>query len=467
MEAPSLKKNFTYSLLYQFLILILPLVTLPYISRVFGSENIGIYTYTQTIANYFVLFGMLGILTYGTRAIASSRENKENLSRTFRELFVLKLFFSVTFSAVFIIYCLFFANEYRNIFLLQFFYVLSSIFNINWFCFGMENFKLTTLRDSFVQITSTVAIFIFVKSAEDLWIYTLILSSAQLISALLVWPYALKNTNRVKITKEGCLSHLKPMLILFIPILAESIYLIMDKLMLGNMSTAAELGLYECAVRIIVVPGIIIGALNNTAMPRSANLFAKSNKNDADSLMDKMMTFSTMLGCAMTFGIAAVGQDFAVIFYGNDFSRTGLFLVLLSPAVIFKCLSLTVRMQYIIPAKRDSIYMISIVTGAVINLVLNFILIPRMMGIGAIIATLAAEFATAFLQFVFCRKTLRIRKYMIDLAVFSAFGAAMYFIVRCIAMLPIGGIPGLALQVVGGAAMYLIASYVYNKGLSR
>ena len=291
METPSLKKNFTYSLLYQFLILILPLITLPYISRIFGSENIGIYTYTQTIANFFLLFAMLGILTHGTRAIAAARDNSESLSKTFKELFILKLFFSLTLTILFILFSLFLAKDYRSIFLLQSFYVMSSIVNVNWFCFGMENFRLTTIRDTLVQIVSTAAIFIFVRSSEDLWIYTLILSSAQLISALLVWPYVLKHTSRAKVDPESMLMHLKPLLILFIPILAESIYLIMDKVMLGNMTTAEELGYYECAVRIIVVPGVIIGALNNTAMPRMANFLSNRRSRDSENLMDKMMIF--------------------------------------------------------------------------------------------------------------------------------------------------------------------------------
>ena len=461
METPSLKKNFTYSLLYQFLILILPLITLPYISRTFGSENIGIYTYTQTIANFFLLFAMLGILTHGTRAIAAVRNDREALSRTFRELFVLKLIFSLTMSALYILFCILLTKSHTNIFLLQSFYVLSSIVNVNWFCFGMENFRLTTIRDTLVQVLSTAAIFIFVKSADDLWIYTLILSSAQLISALLVWPYVLKHTSRVGIDRESMLLHLRPLIILFIPILAESIYLIMDKIMLGNMTTKEELGFYECAIRIIVVPGVIIGALNNTAMPRMASfLSGKSNRNSED-LMDKMMIFCTMLGCGMAFGIAAVGQEFAVIFYGSAFARTGLFLVLLSPAVIFKCLSLTVRMQYIIPSRKDDLYVIAIVSGAVLNLILNFILIPGMQGVGAIIATLAAEFAAAFLEFVLCRRYIKIGKYLTDLLVFMTFGTAMYFLVRGIADLTGGGIAGLALQVIGGAVVYILVSVIF------
>ena len=461
METPSLKKNFTYSLLYQFLILILPLITLPYISRIFGSENIGIYTYTQTIANFFLLFAMLGILTHGTRAIAAARDNSESLSKTFKELFILKLFFSLTLTILFILFSLFLAKDYKSIFLLQSFYVMSSIVNVNWFCFGMENFRLTTIRDTLVQIVSTTAIFIFVRSSEDLWIYTLILSSAQLISALLVWPYVLKHTSRTKVDPESMLTHLKPLLILFIPILAESIYLIMDKVMLGNMTTAEELGYYECAVRIIVVPGVIIGALNNTAMPRMANFLSNKKSRDSEDLMDKMMVFCTMLGCGMAFGMAAVGQEFAVIFYGDAFTRTGLFLVLLSPAIILKCLSLTVRMQYIIPSGNDDLYVISIVSGAVLNLILNFILIPGMQGVGAIIATLAAEFTAFLLEFVLCRRSIRSGRYLTDLLVFSIFGTAMYFLVRAIAHLAGGGIAGLALQVIGGAAAYILISAIF------
>jgi O-antigen/teichoic acid export membrane protein len=196
-------------------------------------------------------------------------------------------------------------------------------------------------------------------------------------------------------------------------------------------------------------------------MPRMAHFLSNRRSRDSEDLMDKMMIFCTMLGCGMAFGIAAVGQEFAVIFYGQAFARTGLFLVLLSPAVIFKCLSLTIRMQYIIPSKKDDLYVISIISGAVLNLILNFILIPCMQGDGAIIATLAAEFTAVFLEFVLCGRSIRSGRYLTDLLVFCSLGTAMYFFVRAIAHIAGGGIAGLALQVLGGAAFYILISVIF------
>ena len=86
----SITKNYLYNLIYQVLILILPLITAPYISRVLGAENIGIYSYTTSLSAYFILFGSLGIALYGQREIAYKQNDKKEYSKIFWEVLILR-----------------------------------------------------------------------------------------------------------------------------------------------------------------------------------------------------------------------------------------------------------------------------------------------------------------------------------------------------------------------------------------
>lgn len=460
-SAPSLKANFTYSLLYQLLILVLPLITLPYVSRIFGSENIGKYTYVHAFADYFVLGSMLGINTHGKRTIAAVRNNKEELSRTFCELFVLQLIPSLFFSSIYILYCLLFVRSNRIIYLLHSLYVISSIFNINWFCSGMENFRLITIRNTIVHVASTISVFLFVRTNSDLWIYTLILCSATFFSYISIWPYTLKTIHRTGIDIQGTLRHLRPILVLFIPVIANSIYHLMDKLMLGALVSEKEVGLYDCACRIVIVPSVIIGAVIATIMPRISNLYANRNHESANKLMDDMALITTLMGCAMAFGLSAVGYDFAILFYGKDFSRTGIFIVILCPAILFRCLSGIIRSLHIIPTGKDRIYVISIVSGAAINLIINAILIPRFSGFGAITGTLVAELLVMCLQMFLCRSDINLRKYMINTVYLSITGTVMFLCVSALRLLPMNLILRLLLEILLGAIIYLSLAWIY------
>ena len=460
---PNLKKNIAYNFTYQFMILILPMITLPYISRVLGSENIGIYSFAHTFANYFLLCAVLGINTHGNRSIAAVRDDINELSRTFLELFIFKAITTVIMLTIYVIYCVCFVSENKEIYLIDAFFVLSGLFNINWFSFGMENFKLTTIRSAIVQIINTVSVFIFVKTSNDLWIYTMILAIGSLISTVTVWPYALKTIHKEKVYVSGIIRHIKPAFILFIPILAMSIYNMMDKLMLGYMSTKQEVGFYECASRVIVVPNVIIDALYNTAMPRMSHLYASKKNGSAMELMDEIILFTTICGCAMCFGLGAVGKEFAILFYGSEFARSGIFIVCLCPVIIFKCLASAIRMQYIIPTHNDNVYVKSIIFGAVINLLLNSLLIPHLFGMGAIIGTLAAEFIVMFLHMYLCRDNLNLRKYLTDTLILSAIGAIMLTIVKELSYIHVNSVLKLVTQIIIGAIVYLSLAFIFLK----
>jgi O-antigen/teichoic acid export membrane protein len=172
------KKNFIYNFIYQILILILPLITVPYVSRVLGADGVGTYSYTYSIAYYFMIIAMLGLNNYGNRRIAKVRDNKEDLSKEFWSIYKLQLITSSIMIILYFLYVSLFATKYKLIAFIQILYVASSMLDINWFFFGIEKFKLTITRNTIIKVFSLILIFIFVKNENDLWKYTTILSSS-------------------------------------------------------------------------------------------------------------------------------------------------------------------------------------------------------------------------------------------------------------------------------------------------
>ena len=148
----SIKKNFLYNSLYQILVMFIPLITMPYISRVLGAQGVGTYSYAYSIANYFVLFIMLGLNNYGNRTIARVRDNEEKLSKTFWSIYALQLFLGIIINIIYVGYS-FFISSNIYISLSMFFYVLSATFDINWLFFGLEKFKLTIIRNTTIKIS--------------------------------------------------------------------------------------------------------------------------------------------------------------------------------------------------------------------------------------------------------------------------------------------------------------------------
>lgn len=340
---------------------------------------------------------------------------------------------------------------------MQAFYVMSGLLDVNWFCFGIENFRLTTIRSMAVRILTAAAVFCLIRSKDDLWLYTFILSFSYILSSAAVWPFIRKRIDFVKPTWEGIKRHIKPNLVLFWPVIAVSLYNIMDKIMLGWFSTDEEVAFYTYAERIITIPTTLILALDNVIMPRMSNLYASEGKNEKIKyLMDNVMMFAMFMAAAMGFGLAGVSDVFAPWFYGSAFTRCGYFILLLSPVIIFKGWAGALRTQFIIPTGRDKIYVVSLTTGAMVNLILNALFIPSMNGVGAIIGTIAAEFAVCFIQFFWCRKDIDIKNYLINGFSFCIIGVIMFFVVEALSHVSSSLLITMVVQVLCGAAVYIV-----------
>ena len=457
----SIRKNFAYNVAYQLLLLVLPLITTPYISRVLGSGGLGTYTYTYTIANYFVLAAMLGVKNYGNRSVAAVRDDRKLLSRTFWEIYGLQLLCSLTATAAYVVYVSAFVREYQLIAALQGIYVLSGLMDISWLFFGAEQFRVTVMRNIAIRLINLACIFLFVKSRGDLWLYTLIMTLGMVFSQGYLWMYVkrLVDWRRPKLRDLG--KHMIPELILFVPIIAVSLYTMMDKVMLGAMSTMRQVGIYEGAYRILSIPTGVITALGTVMLPRMSNLAAKGKVKESERYIYNSMQFAMFLASGMMFGIAGIAEDFVPLFLGEEYHSCVLLIRVMAPTVPFIAWANVIRTQYLIPNHKDKSYIISVMLGAAVNLVVNALLIPRMQALGAVIGTVCAEGSVCISQTVMVRSKLKIARYLKDTGMYFVFGIVMFLVIQAVHGLKCETVLSLAVEIIAGGGVYAVLSGTY------
>ena len=400
----SLKKNVIYNTFYQVLLLVIPLIVMPYISRVLGVDGIGIYSYTYSVIQYFMLFIMLGLNNYGNRMIAKSKNDKGKLSDNFWNIYYMQIICFVLVSIIFIIFLIIGAEEYRTIFIIEYIFIASAAFDINWFFFGVEKFKKIVIRNLVFKLIALLSIFVFVNSSDDLIVYILIMALSSFLTNIILWPYVFRKLSFILPNFKKIKKHFKGNLLLFIPVLAISVYNIMDKIMIGGFTDVQNVGLYESAEKIINVPLNIITAVGTVMMPRISSLLSDKKENEARELTKKTFSVLMFLAFPMALGLFGVADNLVILYLGEAFSGSIVFVKLFCIIIIFKIIGNIVRTQHLIPYEKDKIYIKSVVGGAILNFVLNIVLIITYGAIGAVISTICAE------TFVACYQVFAIRK---------------------------------------------------------
>lgn len=461
----SIKRNFLYNAFYNVLTLILPLITTPYISRVMGAEKIGIYSYAYSIAYYFGLFILLGLNNYGNRTIAGVRDDKEKLSRTFWSIYAMQIIMTLIVVIIYVIYVLFLA-ENKMMAWIQLIYLLSVALDINWFFYGMEQFKMTVTRNSIIKILNLILILLLVKDQNDLYLYGFIMAGGMLASQFALWFFLRRFIKFSKISMNEVISHIKPNLILFIPVLAISLYTTMSKIILGGLSSMEAVGYYENSNKLTQIPAMAITSLGTVMLPRMSNLIANGKNKEAMKYIQISLLLSIFLSCSMAFGISAIAKEFVPIFYGEGYEPCVEIISILVLSSIFISWANVIRTQYLIPNQKDKTYIISVFLGAIINIVANIVLIPYLSAFGAAIATLLAEFIVCTYQTWMVRKEIKVKLYFKQSFPFIISGIFMYIIVTNIPNFYSNMIM-LVIKVVSGALIYLILCVIYYRTILR
>ena len=450
----SIKKNLMYNILLQVVTLLIPLVTVPYVSRILGKDGVGTYSYTLSIVQYFIIIGTLGISMYGNRAIAYVRDDKEKMSKTFWTITALK---AITSSIALIVYILIFGfnKKYGTIFLIQSINIIANIIDISWLYMGLEDFKKTVTRNLAVKIICVICIFIFVKDYSDLYLYVIINAMMALLGNLVMWAYVPKIVLKVKIKFVDIKEHFVPALQLFIPQIAIQIYAVLDKTMLGSMTTVGEVGLYEQSQKIVKLVLSLVTSLGVVMLPRMSNTFANGDIKKMNEYLNKSLRGVAYVAIPMAIGLASISNEFVPWFFGKEFNAVSYLMMILSPILFLIAMSNVLGTQYLLPSNRTKEFTASVTCGAIINVVLNFVLIPRYKAIGSCISTVVAEFTVTAVQYFCLKNNINKKKFFKGVIQYIVAGSIMFIIVRIIGNIMGIGVITTMIQGISGVIVYI------------
>ncbi|MCH4057132.1 MAG: flippase [Lactobacillaceae bacterium] len=457
-----LVKNYLYNVFYQVFVLLVPFITLPYISRVLKSTGVGIQSFTNSNTQYFILIGSIGVALYGNRQIAYYRDDKEKTSQIFWEIFLMRAVTILVALGMFFIF-LNTQHQYHSAYLMQSILIVAAAFDISWFFMGIENFKVTVLRNILVKLISLICIFVFVKTKDDLNLYIAILSISQLLGNLTLFPYLRHYVKLPKLRSLRIWRHFKPSLILFVPQIATQLYLVLNKTMVGQMVSVEAAGFYDSSDKIVKMLLAVVTATGTVMLPHVANTFAKGQMEQVKQYLYTSFDFVSAISIPLMFGVAAVAPKFTRLFFGKGFDPVGPLMMIEAIVILVIAWSNVLGVQYLLPTGHNKEYTVSVTIGAVVNLVLNVPLIICLGANGAMISTVISEISVTAYQLYVTRKELRISLLFKDIWKYLVPGLIMALVVWQLGASMSTKIITVVVQVVIGGVIYIALAYLLNR----
>lgn len=409
MQTQSIRKNVIFNIAYHLLSIIFPLITFPYVSRILLVEGIGKVNFFLSLGNYLSTIAALGITTYGIRAIAKVRDKREEIDKIVKELLTVNMSMAIICVAtLFLVYpwCTK-LNDEPQLFVLCCVNIMTSSFGMEWLYSGLEQYEYITKRSFVFKVLSLIALFAFVHTKNDYIWYAAITIFATVGNNFCNAFFSRKIINYRKSCKLNIKRHIKPMLLLFAAILAVNIYTNLDSIMLSVISGDYEMGLYVTAVKIKGVLLVLINSISAVLLPRLSYYITEKKEGEYNRILRKSISFVMSISIPLTCFFIANASVSIFVLAGSDYLPSTICMQVIMPILIISGFSNITGNQILIPHGKEKFFTVALMVGAIIDLALNFILIPRYKAVGAAIATLFAELMQATIQIIFSYKYLK------------------------------------------------------------
>ncbi len=404
-------KNYLFNLIYQILIMILPFITTPYVSRVLGAEGVGIYNFSYSVVNVFILVATLGTTSFGIREIAYHQGNRKACTKLFYEITALRVTTTCVMGFMYVGLILK-SGTNIDVYIAMLTYLLATPIDISWFFQGLEEFKKTIVRNTVVRLVGIVLVFCFVKSPEDVPLYALIMGGTALVGNLTLWFYLPKYIDKFSILDVKPLRHLKSSLVFFIPAISIYIYTSLDKIILGIFSTEAEVGYYSQSEKIVKLVISVILSLSTVLMPRMAFLIKHGKNDEVKANLNKAYQFVEVLSLPIMVGLGIITSYFVPLFLGSGFDKCVYVMMILIPLVIIMGISNMTGTLVMISMGQQKQYNIIVVVASIINCILNLIVVQELQSVGVALSTVVAEGFVTLSQMYCVRKLIDFRAFI-------------------------------------------------------
>lgn len=461
------KKNLLYSFIYEFIVAFYPMILIPYLSNTIGKTGVGIYSYTYSIVGIFLLFSQLGVNTLGTRAIAQNQDKPEKLAKTFKSIFCVQLISGIISTLVYIVCFICIYNKYNVYFILLLPFLVGQTIRISWFFLGKEQLQVILLRNILIRVISTVLIVLFVKSIEQLPLYFIIMSCSYLLGDISVWPKALKQLYSVKITWNDVRVYIKPMCLLFLPILALRGAYYTDEVMLGVVHNAESVAIYENAYKIVNMPLQLYTVLANVLTAQASRLVSMHKTKENQMYIINSIDLSSAFMIPIIIGIISIANELVPWYMGKQFLETIDVMQILPWVLIFSGINNILRTQYFIPMNKDSKYIGTIFIGVSINVLLNVLLIKQYAYVGVAVATIISEAVVTIISICMTKKDIKFLQAFKNFPSYLIFSTIMALIVRYIGNLMGDGYLTTLIQVIAGFMAYMLLLLTYQSHICK
>ncbi|WP_418611259.1 polysaccharide biosynthesis C-terminal domain-containing protein [Levilactobacillus brevis] len=457
-------KNYLYNIFYQIFILLVPIVTTPYLARVIGPTGVGINSYTSATIQYFILFGSIGINLYGNRQVAFVRNNRELLTQTFYEIYILRII-SITLAYLAFLIFLLFTSRFQVYYWAQSVSLIAAAFDISWFFMGVENFAVTVLRNFIVKIITVISILTLVRSHSDLTLYIFILSISLLIGNLTLFPNLKSYIGKPNLKSMNIFHHIRPAVILLIPQIATQIYLVLNKSMIGLISSVRAAGYFDQSDKIVKITLAIVTATGTVMLPHVANAFANGEYQKTKNYLYKSFSFVSAMSIPMFFGLLAIADKFIPLFLTAKFNEVIPIIMIESVVIWLIAWSNAIGTQYLLPTNQSKAYSISVILGAAINLLCNIPLIVLWGALGASIATVISEATVTSYQLWAIRRQVDFHKLFFETYKYFLSGLLMFIVVIYINKLLPPSWLILIVEITIGIIVYVISLFILRASI--
>ena len=451
-----LSKNYLMTGGYQLLNILIMLIITPYLTRTLGSQSLGIDAYVLSIVQICQIMGSLGSTVYANREIAYVRTDKNRLTCVFWELFILRILLGSIVTVFYLVIA--FHSAYKAVFLIQLITLLSYYLDVSWLYIGTEDVAPLTLCSAVVRLCTTPLIFLFVKTPAHLNLYVAIYAmTLALICGILLFG-ARKRVGRLPFGQLNLGRHLKPVIALFLPQAASSLYVMFDKTMLGLLaSDFSRVSIYEKPELIVKAPTVLAMALTTVTMPRIAFCHARGRKEDIRDLVRSSLELVFLLFIPISAGVAIVAPIFIPAYLGPAYMDSVRVVWILAPIILAIAMTNVSGSQFLTGCNETGYLSLSYLVSAAFNIVVSFSLIPHLDEIGASFTTLGAEWLVVLIQFSAMYRILgRIGIWQIAFKKLIA-GAVMSAAILPLPKLLGSTLPVMLLQIAAGAGVYFIA----------
>lgn len=448
-------KNYLYNLGYQVVLILTPLITAPYVSRVFGADGVGVYSYTSSVVSIFTLFASMGLNNYGQREIAKARDDKDKLSVLFWELFLARLLTTLLVIAAYVAFVIN-SNQYQVEYWVQIFSLMAIALDVSWFFQGLEDFRLVAIRNTVIRLIIVALILILIKEKSDLLLYIFLNSVSGFLGNFLYIGGLKNRVNRISLKKLDIKRHIGGIISFFIPVVATQIYSQLDKVMLGSMlNNEFESGYYNQCRMIVNIVIIVLTSLNAVLFPAVSNMFTSENASNISAVIKKAFYIEAALCLPIVFGLFFVSDNFVSWFYGPGYEEVGALIKISCPMIVFMGFGNLFGSLYLAPANKQNQMSVIYVIAAVVNVILNYFLIPVAYSRGALIASLIAEMVSCFGQAFLLFKSKFGFRISGDIIIYAIASALMYvFLILLHHIFSITGPAATLVDFIFGAAFY-------------